>query len=215
MSAAQEGVNIEHLLMNIPLPEDPLPSAEEIAGAKAAAAAAHSTCSAAAVPSQSVKGLGGAGLNLKRKGGKAGNSSTISAATAPPALLGRPAGGAVSNRTAGASNLARKAAVADAVKSTVAAVAAAGTETDGQAGTVAEEGGSSDRQQGSLTGVTTPDGGRSLGRDAAGVRSFRTVLTPGSDEGEGSDWETDSQEVRELGRLEGGRSRDVSIQRAQ
>lgn len=197
MSVAQEGVNLEHLLMNIPLPEDPLPSAEEIAGAKAAAAAAHSTCSAAAVPSQSVKGLGGAGLNLKRKGGKAGNSSTISAATAPPALLGRPAGGAVSNRTPGVSNLAGKAAATDAVSATTAAAGTeAGTEAEGQAGTVAEGSSSGDRQQGSLTGVTTPDGGRSLGRDAAGVRSFRTVLTPGSDEGEGSDWETDSQEVR-------------------
>lgn len=200
MSGVQD-VNMEQLLMDIPLPEDPLPSAEEIAGAKAAAAAAaHSVCSAAAVPGQPVKGLGGAGLNLKRsKGGsKAGNSSTISAATAPPALLGRPTSGRAAAGVG--SNLGSKpgARAADVAPPAAAAGAAAA------AGTAAAEGGSSSGRPSatSVAGVTTPEGSRSMSKDGAGVRSFRTVLTPGSGDEEeegGSDWETASQEVRDAG----------------
>jgi hypothetical protein len=41
----------------------------------------------------------------------------------------------------------------------------------------------------------TPDGdSRALSKDAGGVRSFRTVVSPGTDdEDEGSEWESASQ----------------------
>lgn len=196
MSQVEEGVNIEHLLVeamhnssNLPLHDDPLPSAEEIAGAKAAAAgAAHSTYSAAAVPAAPVKGLGGAGLNLKRKGGgKAGNSSTISAATAPPALLGNPRGGAAAagrpaGSNLGASKLSSRAAPAAPSAPAPAAAAAAAAAGEGVMGGVGGP-------ESSLSGLPTPDGSRSLGRDAAGVRSFRTALSPDTDDGS-LDWES-------------------------
>lgn len=209
MSQVEEGVNIEHLLveamhnMGIPLPEDPLPSAEEIAGAKAAAATAHSTCSAAAVPSQPIKGLGGAGLNLKRKGGsKAGNSSTISAATAPPALLGsRPApsraapggtgsalGGGPASRAA-----APKSCVASASLTTSTAASAPPAAAAAAAAAEEKDGVSGGRAEASMSGVPTSEGDRSMTKDGAGVRSFRTVLTPDSEGSE--EWEADNSEV--------------------
>lgn len=207
---ADEKVNIEHLLVeamhnNIALPEDPLPSAEEIAGAKAAVAAAHSTYSAAAVPSQPVKGLGGAGLGLKRKGaGKAGNSSTISAATAPPALLGGPAGGKAATgapRAAGAaSNLGSRAAPRPSAAPTAAGGSAA-------AAAVAAGGFDAASDEPSATGLVTPEGPRQLSKDSSGVRSFRTTVSPDTADGDSSDWESASvDEVRRLhqgGRLVG------------
>jgi hypothetical protein len=221
MSQVDEGVNIEHLLVeamhnnssSLPLHEDPLPSAEEIAGAKAAAAgAAHSTYSAAAVPAGPVKGLGGAGLNLKRKGGKAGNSSTISAATAPPALLGnnpRGGGAAAAVRPAGsnlgASNLSSRAgpvtpsapaAPAPAAAATAPSVEAAG---EGVAGAVGGP-------EASLSGLPTPDGSRSLAKDDAGVRSFRTTLSPDTEDGS-LDWESSASNSEVGGRTDGMRDR--------
>jgi len=195
MSEVDEKVNIEHLLVeamhnNIALPEDPLPTAEEIAGAKAAVAAAHSTYSAAAVPSQPVKGLGGAGLGLKRKGaGKAGNSSTISAATAPPALLGGPAGGKAGTgapRAAGAaSNLGSRAAARPSAAPTAAAAVAAGGGVEAAS------------YEPSASGLVTPEGPRQLSKDSSGVRSFRTTVSPDTADGNSSDWESASaDEVR-------------------
>lgn len=215
MSQVEEGVNIEHLLVeamhnnssNLPLHEDPLPSAEEIAGAKAAAAgAAHSTYSAAAVPAAPVKGLGGAGLNLKRKGGgKAGNSSTISAATAPPALLGNnpragaAGGGRPAGSNLGASNLSSRAApVAPAAPSapapaaTAAAAAAPSVDAAGE-GVAGAVGG----PEASLSGLPTPDGSRSLEKDDAGVRSFRTALSPDTEDGS-LDWESSASNSDEI-----------------
>lgn len=205
MSGADETVNIEHLLVeamknDMQLPEDPLPSAEEIAGAKAAAAAAaHSTCSAAVGSSPAVRGLGGAGLNLKRKGGsKAGNASTISAATAPPALTGGPRAAAPSRAAAAAGNasaskLGSNAATPSRAAPAAAAAAAAAENAAAGVGGARAAGGQPDA---TLTGLATPDSSsRVLSKDAGGVCSFRTVVSPGTDDDndEGSEWESASQ----------------------
>lgn len=208
-AAAEEKVNIEHLLVEAMhnMPEDPLPSAEEIAWAKAAAATAHSTCSAA-VAAQPVRGLGGAGLGLNRKGrSKAGNSSTISAATAPPALLLNPPGGrgAAPNSSSklGRNRPGEPAAPAAAINSSASATTA--TRNASEAAVAAANAAATNATCGSADpsfssgGVSTPtpDVSRSYNNNskyAAGVRSFRTALSPDSEADGSSEWESASQD---------------------
>jgi hypothetical protein len=181
-AAADEPVDIAHLVATAvqqQQQQDPLPTAEEIEAAKQAsvAAAAHSTCSAAAVPGQPVKGLGGAGLHPKRGKGGRGPGSTISAATAPPTLA-VPGGGV--SAAAGMSGLG----VSSNSSSRKEAPAAGSSSAGASFGDEPASSGSG--------------GSRALPakKDAAGVRSFKTVVSPSAHD-EGSEWESaSSEEVR-------------------
>lgn len=102
-------------------PADPLPSAEEIAAATAAADTAKASSAMnepkAQPPLKGLgKGLGGAGLG-SRKGKANGGGSTISAATAPAALAVRNKKGASGAGAAASSSAAAGAAPNDPVGS--------------------------------------------------------------------------------------------------
>jgi hypothetical protein len=213
---ADEQVDIAHLVATAvqqqALSDDPLPSPEDIERARlAAAGGAHSTCSAAVGGAkQPVRGLGGAGLSAKRKAGGSKAGSTISAATAPPMLAeGRGRGGAAAGATRGSggsgrSGLSNSSSNRDnnsnnSKGATAAAPPAAAAAAAAKAPAAAGSGGST---------RSAPASRAFGGKDAAGVRSFRTSVSPEvHDDGSDGAWEsasTDEVSGMLLGAARGG-----------
>eukprot|EP00879_Flechtneria_rotunda_P004417 GHRR01004668.1.p1 GENE.GHRR01004668.1~~GHRR01004668.1.p1 ORF type:complete len:276 (+),score=125.16 GHRR01004668.1:785-1612(+) len=167
---------------------DPLPSPEQIAKANAAAGAGrpHSLKEDSSGPPLKGlgKGLGGAGLGPKRGKSKGGTGSTISAATAPPALTARTS----------SSGLGKQSKTGDAVPSSFeeAAGSSIGSPTAAGKGPQKQQ-----QQKGKGAGKAAAGGKKSAGSqkpssssDASKTAVAKEVPVTDIDEGGSGDWES-------------------------